>query len=85
MADIQIERIIPEQWADRLLRAEPNGTNVLTIKFIKMRPDLRVKADFTFQVAFEEFGTREIEPVIPALTHLRDAVVKTIKLFEGEF
>jgi hypothetical protein len=85
MADIEIERIIPHEWADRLLRAEPNGTNVLSIKFVKMHPDVKVKADFTFQIAFEEFGTREIEPVIPGLTHLRDAVINTIKQFEGEF
>lgn len=85
MADTQIERIIPDKWADRLLRADPNGTNILTIEFIKMHPDLKVKADFTFQVAFEQFGTREIEPVISGLSHLHNAVVKTIKQFEGEF
>jgi hypothetical protein len=50
-----------------------------------MRPDLKVKADFRFHVAFERFGTREIESVILSLTHLRDAVIKTVKLFDGEF
>jgi hypothetical protein len=27
----------------------------------------------------------KIEPVVPSLARLRDAVVKTIKLFSGEF
>jgi hypothetical protein len=85
MADNQIERIIPEQWADLLLRAEPGGTKILTIKFTKMHPEVLVKANFRYEVAFEQFGTREVEPVIPSLIHLRDYVTKTIKLFDREF
>jgi hypothetical protein len=50
-----------------------------------MNPELQVNAEFRHQVAFEQFGTREIEPVIPSLIHLRDATIKAIKLFEGEF
>jgi hypothetical protein len=84
MADTQIARIIPTQWADQLLRPEPGGTVILKIKFTKMHPDVKVDADFSYQIAFEEFGTREIEPVIPSLMHLRDYVVKTIKPFDVE-
>jgi hypothetical protein len=85
MADTAVAQFAPEHWADLLLRTEPNGTKVLTIHFTKMSPELRVKADFRHQVAFEQFGTREIEPVIPSLIGLRDATIKAIKLFEGEF
>jgi hypothetical protein len=85
MADTAIAQFAPEQWADLLLRTEPNGTKVLTIRFTKMHPELQVNADFRHQVAFEQFGTREIEPVIPSLVHLRDATIKAIKLFDGEF
>jgi hypothetical protein len=67
------------------LRAEPNGTEILRIEFVKMHPDLKVDADFSYQVAFEQFGTREIEPVVPSLTHLRNYTVKIIDLFKGEF
>jgi hypothetical protein len=80
-----ISKIVPAEWSGQLLRAEPNGTEVLRIEFTKMHPELRVDADFSYQVAFEQFGTREIEPVVPSLTHLRDATVNTIKLFNGEF
>jgi hypothetical protein len=85
MADTAIAQFAPEQWADLLLRTEPNGTKVLTIRFTKMHHELRVNADFRHQVAFEKFGTREIEPVIPSLVHLRDATIRAIKLFGGEF
>ena len=85
MADVKISQIIPEQWADQLLRAEPGGTKILTIRFSKMHPKMKVNADFRYQIAFEQFGTREIEPVIPSLMVLRNHVTKTIKLFKGEF
>jgi hypothetical protein len=83
--ETSISKIVPAEWSGRLLRAEPNGTEVLRIEFAKMHPDLQVDADFNYQIAFEQFGTREIEPVVPSLTHLRDAAVETIKLFNGEF
>ncbi len=85
MADTTVAQFVPEQWADLLLRTEPDGTNVLTIRFTKMNPELQVNADFRHQVAFEQFGTREIEPVIPSLMHLRDATIKAIKLFGDQF
>jgi hypothetical protein len=85
MSDTAIGRFEPEQWANELLRTEPDGTKVLTIRFAKMHPELQVNADFRRQVAFEQFGTREVEPVIPNLMLLRDATIKAIKLFEGEF
>ena len=85
MADTVIAQFAPEQWADQLLRTEPNGTKVLTVRFTKMHQELQVKADFRHQVAFEQFGTREIEPVILSLMHLRDATIKAIKFFDGEF
>ena len=85
IADTIIARIEPEQWADLLLRTEADGTKILTIRFAKMHPELQVKAYFRHQVAFEKFGTREIEPVIPCLIHLRDETIKAIKLFNGEF
>jgi hypothetical protein len=85
MSDTVIARIVPEQWADRLLRAEPDGTIALRIEFAKLHSELKVNAQFPFQIAFEQFGTREIEPVIPNLMHLRDATIEAIKLFEGEF
>jgi hypothetical protein len=50
-----------------------------------MDPELQVNAEFSHQVAFEEFGTREIEPVISGLDRLRNATINAIKLFEGEF
>jgi hypothetical protein len=83
--ETDISKIIPAEWSGRLLRAEPNGTEVLRIEFTKMNPKLHVDADFSYQIAFEEFGTREIEPVVPSLMHLRNATVKTIKLFAHEF
>jgi hypothetical protein len=83
--ETSISKIIPAESSGRLLRAEPNGTEVLRIEFTKMHPELQVDADFSYQIAFVQFGTREIEPVVPSLTHLRDATVQTIKLFNGEF
>jgi hypothetical protein len=83
--ETSITKIEPEEWSGRLLRAEPNGTEVLRIRFAKMHPKLHVDADFSYQVAFEQFGTREIEPVIPSLKRLREATTATIKLFNGEF
>ena len=85
MADTAVAQIVPEQWPDLLLRTEPDGTKVLTIRFIKMHPELQVNAEFRHQVAFEQFGTREVEPVILGMVQLRDATIKAIKLFEGEF
>jgi hypothetical protein len=85
MGDTAIAQIVPEQWADLLSRTEPDGTKILTVRFTKMDRELKVNAYFRHQVAFEQFGTREIEPVIPNLMHLRDATIKAIKLFEGEF
>jgi hypothetical protein len=85
IADTIIARVEPEQWADLLLRTEPDGTKILTIRFKTMHPELQVNACFRHQVAFEQFGTHEIEPVIPGLIHLRDETIKAIKLFNGEF
>lgn len=85
MADTAIAHFAPEQWGDELLRTEPDGTKFLTIRFSKMHSELQVNADFRHQVAFEQFGTREIEPVIPSLMHLRDATIKAVRLFGGEF
>jgi hypothetical protein len=86
MGDTAIAQIVPEQWADLLSRTDdPDGTKILTVRFTKMNPELQVNAKFRDQVAFEQFGTREVEPVIPNLMLLRDATIKAIKLFEGEF
>ena len=85
MGDTAIAQIVPEQWADLLSRTEPDGTTILTVHFTKMDPQLQVNAHFRSEVAFEQFGTREIQPVMPNLMHLRDATVRVIKLFDGEF
>jgi hypothetical protein len=85
MGNTAVAQIVPEQWADLLLRTELDGTKILTVHFAKMDPELQVNAYFRHQVAFEQFGTREVEPVIPNLMLLRDATIKAIKLFEGEF
>jgi hypothetical protein len=85
MADTLIKDIFPARWAGQLLRAEAGGTVILKITFRKMHPKLNVNADFRYEVAFEKFGTREIEPIIPGLTALRDDVIKTLDLFSAEF
>jgi len=44
----------------------------------------KMELKFTFQVAFRQFGRKENEPVIAALTHLYSAVSDVVKMFAGE-
>jgi hypothetical protein len=68
------------------LRPSENGTEVFRIGFGKYyHPEFHAKLNFILHIGFEEFGTRKNEAIIPSLVHLRDAVVETIKLFEGQF
>ena len=47
----------------------------------KFDPD----AKFSPVIAFDEFGTIKLNPVLTALTKARDFVVQTIREFDGEF
>jgi hypothetical protein len=76
--------IIPENWSRRMVRAVEGGAELFSARF--HRPvKVDMYAQFAPQIAFEKFGLRQDEPIIPGLTSLRDAVVKTIKLFATEF
>jgi hypothetical protein len=50
-----------------------------------MHPDVEVKGDFPFDVAFEKFGTAQADPLVPGLNQLRDATVQTLNMFSREF
>jgi hypothetical protein len=47
--------------------------------------DFDPEAKFSPLIAFEEFGTIKLLPVIPALVQARDVVLATIREFDGEF
>ena len=83
MADVKISQIIPEQWADQLLRAEPGGTKSQLFALPKCTPKMKVNADFRYQIAFEQFRIAKSNRFIPSLMVLRNHVTKTIKLFKG--
>jgi hypothetical protein len=84
-ADTVLKDFVPAAWAGRRLRTEEGGTVVLKMSFTKMHPKLNVNADIRYQVAFDKFGTREVEPLVPSLTALLKEVIETIKLFDCEF
>jgi hypothetical protein len=78
------ETIIPKIWSRRTIRAQEGGAELFRVRF--PRPlKVSMYTELTPQIAFERFGVRENEAVIPGPTSLRDAVIKTIKLFDGEF
>jgi hypothetical protein len=85
MADYEIADFTPWRWSGHTVRASEQGAELLRIAFKRVPSDMKIKADFGPQIAFENFGSAEIKPVVPSLTQLRDAVIKTIKLFTGEF
>jgi hypothetical protein len=66
-------------------RIAPGGTEILRIRFTEVPANVQVDPEHRYEVAFEEFGSLKTEPVVPSLVHLRDATVKTIKLFGGAF
>jgi hypothetical protein len=81
--DHEVE-FIPKQWAKRRIRAADGGAELFRIRFA--RPvKMSMYAQFNPKIAFDKFGIREAEPLIPSLTHLRDTVTKTIHRFDGEF
>jgi hypothetical protein len=43
------------------------------------------EAQFSPLIAFEEFGTVKLQPVVKGLTQVRDFVLQTIREFDGEF
>lgn len=85
MADYEIAGFTPWRWSGHTVRASEQGAELLRIAFKRVPADMKIKADFRPQIAFEEFGSAGIKPIVPSLAQLRDAVVKTIKLFTGEF
>jgi hypothetical protein len=87
MADAQFIQYDPPIWgAGFAVRPTKDGTKVLRVRLLPGMPlGVDVKADFPIEIAFEKFGTENVKPIIPGLTRLRDAVVKTIELFSGEF
>lgn len=66
-------------------RPTKEGTKLFTFIFSGHNPNTKVKLEVTGQIAFEQFGPEDFVFVFPGLTQLRDATVKTLKLFEGEF
>jgi hypothetical protein len=83
--DTKIAEIVPKKWANRRFRIAPGGTEILRIRFTEVPANVQVDPEHRYEVAFEEFGSLKTEPVVPSLVHLRDATVKTIKLFGGAF
>jgi hypothetical protein len=81
--DYEID-ILPKNWSRRMIRTVEGRAELFRVRFA--RPvKVSMYAEFVPQIAFEEFGPRRDEPVIPSLVKLRDAVVKTIELFDAEF
>lgn len=77
-------KFVPENWSRRSIRAEESGAELFRVRFT--RPiNVSMYANVTQQIAFEKFGVRNHEPLIEGLSSLRDAVVKALKLFNGEF
>jgi hypothetical protein len=77
-------KIIPSDWSRRKIRAVEGGAELFRVQFARS-VKMSMYTDLTSQIAFEKFGVRQDEPVVPSLVQLRDAVVQTLKLFDGEF
>jgi hypothetical protein len=77
-------QIVPENWSRRSLRAVEGGTELFRARFVRPTK-VSMYTNLTTQIAFEEFGVSRVKPVIPSLEHLCNAVIKTLKLFSGEF
>jgi hypothetical protein len=85
MADTPLAEILPKNWSNRRIRIPPEGAIILTILFsAPPPPNMQVYPEHRYDVAFEKFGSREVEPIVPSLIHLRDCVMETIHLFDGE-
>jgi hypothetical protein len=65
-------------------RLTKEGVKIAAIGCAK-GPEFDPKAEFSPLVAFEEFGTIKLNPVLAALTKARDFVGQTIREFDGEF
>jgi hypothetical protein len=75
---------IPVDWPDRMVRSVEGGAELLRMRF--ERPiSVKMNAQFAPQIALEDFGASQNEPLLIRLAILRDSVVKTIDLFRGEF
>jgi hypothetical protein len=81
MGELVITGFSKPEW----VRPTKDGAEVFCITFSKSQPDVKVEAQLSAQIAFEEFGPLKHEPVIPSLTHLAEATVKALELFRGEF
>jgi len=68
------------------LRPATAGTEVFKIFFSeKFDPNVQMKGNFAFQVAFGQDGPLKDEPVIEVLGVLRDAVILSIQRFFRDF
>lgn len=69
----------------RFNRMTNEGVELMRIGTGEANPHFDPKAEFSTLIAFEEFGTIQLNPVLKALGEARDFVVQTINRFAGEF
>lgn len=52
---------------------------------VEFSPNVKVRGEYSAQIAFAEFGILQHQPVMPSLTQLLDAVRNVVVMFECEF
>ncbi len=69
----------------RLTRPTKDGAEFFRYTLNRIDETVKVNLNIPCHVVLEDLGSGKLEPVIPRLTHLRDATAKTLELFKGEF
>lgn len=68
------------------VRPSEDGTEVIRVYFGDgYYPEMKVDAQFTIQIAFDEFGALSKQPIVYRLQELRDKLVRIIDRFRPEF
>jgi hypothetical protein len=75
---------VPKDWSNRKIRAVESGAEFVRVRFSSPKK-VGMYAEVSQHIALEKFGVRQDEPLIPSLKELRDAVMKALELFKGEF
>ena len=65
-------------------RATSSGTEIVRTVEIE-NPNVDVHARFVPEIAFDQFGVRRYQPVIPSLHQLTEETIGTLIQFHGEF
>lgn len=67
------------------VRPTKDGAEVFRYRIRGGNPKTKVHLNFPCHIALHETGTTQFQAVIPSLVQLRDATVRILELFKGEF